>query len=113
MHRCCFQPPVSRTFRRDGAFYAVYRAFHIGWGPCFAQRERWVPYEQPVKNDANGGFEQANVQGNWSDGQRFPLMAAPFWASTTPCTSLGDNNLKPRSVALPHESNRTYLDFNR
>ena len=26
------------------------------------QRERWVPYEQPVKNDANGGLRQQRKQ---------------------------------------------------
>ena len=26
------------------------------------QRERWVPYEQPVENDANGGLRQQQKQ---------------------------------------------------
>ncbi|RJU86160.1 MAG: hypothetical protein DWC05_04440 [Candidatus Poseidoniales archaeon] len=66
-----------------------------------------------MKNDANGGFEQANVQGNWSEGQRFTLSSTPFWVPAIPCTSLGHYNPKPRSVASPHESNRTYFDFSR
>ena len=26
------------------------------------QRERWVPYERPVENDANGGLRQQQKQ---------------------------------------------------
>ena len=76
------------------------------------QRERWVPYEQPVKNDANGGFEQANVQGYWSEGQRFSLIRT-LWVPARLRTRLGYDDPKSRSVASSHERNRTYLDLNR
>jgi hypothetical protein len=52
-----------------------------------------------VKNDANGGFEQVNVQGKWREGQRFSLKPPINWRPTNPCTRFGDYSSNPRSVA--------------
>ena len=52
------------------------------------QREHRVPYERPVKNDANGGFEQELKQGNVGAGQRFVLNCLDDQAIAPPCSTL-------------------------
>jgi hypothetical protein len=78
---------------------ASHRGLHIGWSSSLEQREHWVPYEQPVENDANGGFEQAIIQGSWRAGQRFVLVVSCRLPASLPCVQLDKQLIHSRSIA--------------